>query len=143
MKKLLLGFTAVFALLFLTNCTSMMSSKKDVKKEWMLVEFQNFSKEMMTKNKAMLDLTGKAAPSKFTANMGCNNMFGNSTFSSNGTVKFSEVGMTMMYCDKGMDLETAFGKALPMMTKYSIDGHFLTLSDSDGNKMKFVAADWD
>ena len=130
-------------MLFLTNCSSLMTSKKEVKKEWMLVEFQNFSKEMMTKNKAMLDLTGKDAPSKFTANMGCNNMFGNSTFSSNGMVKFSDVGMTMMYCDKGMDLETAFAKALPMMTKYSIDGHFLTISDEKGNKMKFVAADWD
>ena len=143
MKKFLLGFTAVFALLFLSICTSMLTSKNEVKKEWMLVEFQNFSKEMMTKNKATLDLTGKDAPSKFTANMGCNNMFGNSTFSSNGTVKFSDVGMTMMYCDKGMDLESAFSKALPMMTKYSIEGHFLTLSDSNGNKMKFVAADWD
>ena len=143
MKKLLLGFTAVFALLFLTNCTSMMSSKKDVKKEWMLVEFQNFSKEMMTKNKAMLDLTGKAAPSKFTANMGCNNMFGNSTFSSNGTVKFSAVGSTMMMCDKAMDLESAFAKQLPTMTNYKVDGHYLTLSNSTGQKMKFVAADWD
>ena len=143
MKKFLLGFTAVFALVFLTNCTSMMTSKNEVKKEWMLVEFQNFSKEMMAKNKATLDLTGKDAPAKFTANMGCNNMFGNSNFSSIGTVKFSEVGATMMYCDKGMDLETAFGKALPMMTKFSISGHYLTLSDEKGNKMKFVAADWD
>jgi len=143
MKKLLFGFTAVFALLFLTNCATLMGSTDKVKKEWMLVEFQNFSKEMMTKNKATLNLTGKDAPKKFTANMGCNNMFGNSNFSSNGDVKFSDVGITMMYCDKGMELESAFAKALPMTTKYSIDGHFLIISDDKGNKMKFVAADWD
>jgi heat shock protein HslJ len=29
------------------------------------------------------------------------------------------------------------------MSRYKIEGHFLTLSDEKGNTMKFVAADWD
>lgn len=120
-----------------------MATSENVKKEWMLVEFKDFTKEMMMQNKANLNLGGEVVPGKFSANMGCNGMFGQATFNADGSVKFSEVGMTMMYCDKGMDLESAFSKALPMMTKYSIKGHFLTISDDKGNKMKFVAADWD
>ena len=75
--------------------------------------------------------------------MGCNKMFLTATFYSNGTVKFSDIGSTMMYCEGNMDLETAFAKSLPTMTKYQIDGHHLTLINDKGEKMKFVAADWD
>ena len=42
-----------------------------------------------------------------------------------------------------MDLETAFAKVLPTMTNYKVEGHYLTLSNAAGKKMKFVAADWD
>ena len=53
------------------------------------------------------------------------------------------MGSTMMFCEKSMDLEAAFGKELPLMTNYKVEGHFLTLSNASGMKMKFVAADWD
>lgn len=42
-----------------------------------------------------------------------------------------------------MNLEMAFQKKIETMTTYSIEGHFLTLSDGNGNSIKFVAADWD
>ncbi len=42
-----------------------------------------------------------------------------------------------------MNLENSFQKKIETMTKYSVEGHFLTLSDHQGNTMKFVAADWD
>ena len=98
----------------------------------------------MVKNEAHLNLTTITESSKrFSAKMGCNGMFGEATFIADEKVKFSQLGSTMMYCDQGMDLETAFGKTLPQMTSYKIEGHFLTLSDTAGNIMKFVAADWD
>jgi heat shock protein HslJ len=43
----------------------------------------------------------------------------------------------------GYESGNAFQKKFETMTKYSIEGHFLTLSDDKGNSMKFVAADWD
>jgi heat shock protein HslJ len=49
----------------------------------------------------------------------------------------------MMFCEDKMDLESAFGKALPTMNSYKVEGHYLTLSDENGDEMKFVAADWD
>lgn len=143
MKNIVIGFLAVFAFLFLANCTSQMTNSDPVKKEWMLVEFQNFSKDFMMTNKANMNLTNIKDSGKFSANMGCNNMFGSATFKADGSVNFAQIGSTMMFCDKAMDLESAFGKALPLMTTYKIEGHYLTLSDSKGQKMKFVAADWD
>lgn len=143
MKKVILGFTAIFAILLLANCTTQTKPSEHLNREWMLVEFQNFSKDLMVSNKAHLNLANQKEPGRFSANMGCNNMFGTATFDGKGMVKFSEVGSTMMFCDKAMDLESAFGKALPTMTKYKIEGHFLTLSDNNGKVMKFVAADWD
>lgn len=143
MKKVLFGFVGVFALLFLGNCAATTKAPENTSREWMLVEFQDFSKEMMMTNKAKLDLSSIQVPGKFAAHMGCNNMFGNVSFTSNGSVKFSNVGATMMYCENRMDLEAAFGKELPQMTRYKVEGHYLTLTDPKGNQMKFVAADWD
>lgn len=145
MKKIVLGFAAVFVLLLLANCTTQTRVPEHLKREWMLVEFQNFSKDLMVKNKAHLNLStiNHETPGRFSAKMGCNNMFGQATFNTDGTVKFSGVASTMMYCDKNMELEAAFGKELPNMVKYKIDGHQLTLTDANGKQMKFVAADWD
>ena len=42
-----------------------------------------------------------------------------------------------------MKLEEKFGEDLPNMNRYKIEGHFLTFSNADGDKMKFVVADWD
>jgi heat shock protein HslJ len=143
MKNIVTLFLAVFALLFLANCTSQTTNSENVEREWMLVEFQNFTKDKLVAHKAHLNLTNLKDNGKFTAKMGCNNLFGSATFNAVGTVKFSQIGSTMMFCDQAMDLETAFSKALPMMTNYKIEGHYLTLSDRNGNWMKFVAADWD
>lgn len=144
MKKIVSGFLALFALLILANCSTQKTTTSTmIEREWMLVEFQDFSKEVMVANKANMNLTHVKSTSKFSAKMGCNNMFGTAIFGKNGTVKFSEVGSTMMFCDQAMELEAAFGKALPTMTKYKTEGHYMILSDNNGNAMKFLAADWD
>ncbi len=74
--------------------------------------------------------------------MGCNSMFFTSAFKKGGKVKISGVGSTLKAC-QNMELETAFAQKFDKMTRYSIEGHFLTLSDDSGHSMKFVAADWD
>ena len=143
MKKIISGFIAIFALVLLANCTTQTKVPENIKREWMLVEFQDFTKESMMNNKAHLDLSDQTEPGKFAANMGCNNMFGSASFNTNGTVKFSAIGSTMMMCDKAMDLESAFSNELPTMTNYKVEGHYLTLTNASGKKMRFVAADWD
>jgi len=74
--------------------------------------------------------------------MGCNQMSFVSEFKKGGKVKISNGVSTMKAC-QDMNLETSFQKKFETMTKYSVEGHFLTLTDDNGNSMKFVAADWD
>ena len=112
-----------------------------LKRKWMLVEFQGFTKEELIQKKAYLDLThlDKGGGAK----MGCNSIFFSVKSKNNHRINFSGVGSTMMYCDGNMKLEENFGKLLPTITKYQVKGHFLTLKNKNGQTMKFVAEDWD
>ncbi|UQB68171.1 META domain-containing protein [Epilithonimonas zeae] len=133
-------------MLLLISCNSskkVSESMGNINRKWMLVEYKDFTKAELTKLEANMDLTKRAeAPNQYGAKMGCNGMFFTAELNK-GKAKFSGVGSTMMYCDGRMKLEVLFGKELPTMDQYKIEGHFLTLSNGNGDKMKFVAADWD
>jgi len=132
-------------MLLLISCNSskkMSESMENINRKWMLVEYNDFTKAEVTKLEANIDLTKRAeAPNQYGAKMGCNGMFFTAEFNK-GEAKFSGVGSTMMFCDGKMKLEEKFGKELPNMNRYKIEGHFLTLTDGKST-MKFVAADWD
>ncbi|MDR6921209.1 MULTISPECIES: META domain-containing protein [Chryseobacterium] len=144
MKKILLALFAVLLLGVVINCSSIPEKNPGLQRQWMLISFDKFSKEELMKNKAEVNLTAEMKGGKIHggAYMGCNNMFFTSEFKNGGKVKISGVGSTMKAC-QNMDLESAFIQKFDKMTKYSVEGHFLTLSDENGNSMKFVAADWD
>ena len=112
-----------------------------LKRKWMLVEFQGFTKEELIQKKAYLDLTHLEKGGG--AKMGCNSIFFSVKLKNNHRIHFSGVGSTMMYCEGNMKLEENFGKLLPTITKYQVKGHFLTLKNKNGQTMKFVAEDWD
>jgi len=115
-----------------------------LQRQWMMVSFDHFSKDQLIAHKAEVNLTGKMENGKIqgSAYMGCNQMSFISEFKKGGNVKISKGVSTMKAC-QDMALESAFQSKFDSMTKYSIEGHFLTLSDDKGNSMKFVAADWD
>lgn len=109
-----------------------------------MVAYRHYSKDFLLKTAAQLDLsTTKSPENQYTANMGCNKLFLKAKFYKNGTVEFSDLGGTQMYCEENMELEDMFSKELPTMKNYRIDGHFLYLDNGQGNVMKFIAADWD
>lgn len=143
MKKLVLGLIVILSAMLLTNCTSQPKSTENLKREWMLVEFQDFNKQLLVNNRANINLTSQNKKGEFTAHMGCNNIFGKVQYQSNGTIKFSDIGSTMMFCAENMDLENKFNKSLATITGFEVVGHFLTLRSADGSVMKFVASDWD
>lgn len=144
MKRILVSFFAVLLLGAVVSCSSVPEKNPNLQRQWMLISFGNFPKEELIKNKAEINLTSTIEKGKIKgrAIMGCNNMFFTSEFKTGGKVKISGVGSTLKAC-QNMELETAFGQKFDKMTNYSIEGHFLTLSDDNGNAMKFVAADWD
>lgn len=146
MKKFKIILMGVLASTFMWGCASQdpnNSIAEELQREWMLVSFQNFPKEKLIDYQAKMNLIPSENPNQFSAKMGCNNLFFTSKIINGSKIEFSQVGSTMMFCQDKMDLESAFGKALPSMNFYRIEGHYLTLSDQNGDEMKFVAADWD
>lgn len=144
MKKIIVALFTVLFLGMMINCSSTQVKNPHIQREWMLVSLEGFSKDDLIKSKAEINLTAKSENGKIrgSAYMGCNRMFFTSEFKNNAKVKISGLGSTMMAC-QNMNLETSFQKKFEKMTTYSVEGHFLTLSDNSGNAMKFIAADWD
>ncbi len=144
MKKILFSLFAVLLLGVVLNCSVMSDKNPALQRQWMLVSLDGFSRDQLIANKAEMNLTGNMMKGKIQANayMGCNRMSFVSEFKKGGKVKFSKGVSTMKAC-QDMNLESYFQKKIETMTHYSIEGHFLTLSDDQGNSMKFVAADWD
>lgn len=144
MKKLkLLSLLTLFTV-FIISCATKPIANPDLQREWMLVSFKDFSKEELVKANAKIDLKPTDKPEFFKggAKMGCNSIFFSAELKSKDKITFSNAGSTMMAC-LNMKLETEFLKILPGTKNYSINGHFLTITDENGQVMKFVAADWD
>ncbi len=122
----------------------MPAKNPSLQRQWMLVSLDGFSKDRLIANKAEMNLTANMVDGKIQASayMGCNQMSFVTEFKKGGKVKISKGVSTMKAC-QDMNLETSFQKKIETMTKYSVEGHFLTLTDDNGSSMKFVAADWD
>jgi heat shock protein HslJ len=144
MKKILFTLFAGLFLGLALNCSAVSEKNPYLQRQWMLVSLDGFSKDQLIAHKAEINLTGKMEKGKIqgSAFMGCNQMSFTSEFKSGGKMKVSQGVSTMKACEN-MNLESSFQKKFETMTKYSVEGHFLTLSDNQGNTMKFVAADWD
>lgn len=147
MKNLKIVLSILFTGFLLWSCTSQSVKtkvNKNLQKEWMLVSFEHFSKGDLIKSQAKMNLIPNTEKTnQYSAKMGCNNLFFTAKMMSGDKIEFSQIGSTMMYCEGMMELESAFGKALPTMNSYKISGHYLTLSNGKGNEMKFLTADWD
>ena len=109
-----------------------------------MVSFKNFTKEELVKMKSEINLTSEIKDSKIkgTARMGCNSMFFTAEIRSKNKIEISGIGSTLMACEN-MKLEDEFSQEFKNVKNYKVEGHFLTLTDDQGNQMKFVAADWD
>ncbi len=144
MNKIVLTLLAVLCTVFMSSCSSVITKNPQLHREWMLVSFGNYTRQDLMKHHAKIDLTSRAEEEKITggAYMGCNRMFFSFKCKRNGTLKISGFGSTMMACND-MKLEDEFSQSFKNIVSYSVKGHFLTLTDDQGNAMKFVAADWD
>ncbi|WP_228401627.1 META domain-containing protein [Chryseobacterium sp. PMSZPI] len=144
MKKILLSLFAILLVGSVLSCSAIPEKNPNLQRQWMLVSFDGFSKDQLINHRAEVNLTANIVQGKIqgSAYMGCNQMSFTSEFKKDGRVKISNIVGTMKAC-QDMALETSFQKKFDHMTKYSVEGHFLTLSDDQGNSMKFVAADWD
>lgn len=140
MKKL--TFIILFSIITL-SCNSKKEVKEiptqNINRVWMLTQFENFEKQFLINAKAQLDLT---ASDNALANMGCNGISFKYNLKSNSQIIFTEGIRTEMACGD-MKLEDDFLEILPKISDFIIEGHKLVLTSKDGEKMIFVAQDWD
>ncbi len=106
--------------------------------KWELINYNNGKEAVVgliegTKGNLIFEDT------KFSATAGCNQIFGEFS-TSNGTLSFSQVGSSLMFCtEEGvMDQEAAIIQALNNSTNYQIEGTLLTTRDESGS-MQLVA----
>lgn len=144
MKKITSIFIGFLCLGMLLNCSSAKIKNEKIQRQWMLVSFKDFTKEELVERKAEINLTSEFRDKKIqgSAFMGCNRMFFTAEIKSENKIEISGLGSTLMACEN-MKLEDDFSKEFKKVTKYQVEGHFLTMTDAQGNKMKFVADDWD
>ena len=132
--------SSLFLLIFtITISCSSKKNTQNINRVWMLVEYKDYKKEYFVEQKAFLDMTN---PEKATSKMDCNNL----SFSykiDKSSITFSQGIATRMYCQNNMKLETDFLNEIPSIKNYKVEGHFLTLTSNNGEKMRFVAQDWD
>jgi heat shock protein HslJ len=145
MKIVFKYFTIVVILLLIINCKTKTveptfeNNPEQLKRVWMLVEFQNFKKEELIINEAQMNFTDLK---NTFAKMGCNQISFSIDIKKN-KIKFLNSIRTEMYCEKKMELEDTFLKSLSETYSYIIKGQTLTLFNSKNEKIVFVAQDWD
>jgi heat shock protein HslJ len=145
MKKVFKKLTVLFIFFSIINCKSKTNepvfenNPEQLKRVWMLVEFQNFKKEDLIKNQAQINLTNLKNPSAF---MGCNQI-GFQIEVKQNKLLFKDLIATEMFCAEKMKLENEFSNSLLENYTYTIKGHTLTLLNDKNKKMVFFAQDWD
>lgn len=141
MKHLsILVFIAIFTLSCSSKKNEINSSTQNINRVWMLTEFKDYKKDFLIEKNAFLNLTDKERAS---SKMGCNSLSFNYSIKEERFIEFSQGTATKMYCQESMQLEDDFLKAIQDVKNFTLEGHFLTLTSSSGEKMVFIAQDWD
>ncbi len=125
---------------FSCNCKKNVTETptQNINRIWMLVEFKEYKKEYFVEKKAFLDMTNSE---NVSANMGC--ITQNFSYSiKNNSIKFKEKIRINMKCQE-MKLDIDFANSIIEMNSFSINAHKLTLTSNNGEKMVFIAQDWD
>ncbi|MBR2962168.1 MAG: META domain-containing protein [Alistipes sp.] len=119
---------AAFAILMFTGCCSTCQQRAKnqlplCKTEWHLVQIEGVDKDLKSDSFNIVlnesgHLSGVAA---------CNRLLGTYQTDENKSLRFVNVGSTMMICPENEDLERKFLEVLNVVTHYDIDGDVLML----------------
>ena len=107
-------------------------------RSWKLVEIRGFDKETLIKNNVTLNLEKNGN----IASSGCLTKRVKVKWLSRERIKIQGFYDISKDC-RVSNLDQYFMTTLQNVKFYHLDGHSLTLSSKDGQKIKFVAADWD
>jgi heat shock protein HslJ len=105
--------------------------------DWSLVTFRDFTRGYLQDKQPNLNLKDINYAHAY---LGCNGKGIPYTISSDSTIVFStDITTTYRHCDD-MRLEREFVAVITTITSYKIVGNFLILSNAEGERMVFEAA---
>jgi heat shock protein HslJ len=135
------AFTLLVTFIYIIACNTVKNDDKhqDLKRVWMLTEFGQFDKIELIKKETYLDLT---QPQNAASKMGCNQLSFPYTIKNDKEIGFADGFATKMYC-QDMQLENQFTKKITEVNQYAVEGQKLILTTKNGEKIVFVAQDWD
>jgi heat shock protein HslJ len=140
MKATCKNLLLFLGILLMTNCKTTKTFPENLNRKWMLIELEDFAKNELMRNNANLDLTNK---NHYIAHLGCNEIKMKVEIKNSTRISFSEISRPQKFCENSMKLEESFLSIAPKINQYKVKGHFLSLTTKQGEKIKFVAADWD
>lgn len=135
------AFTLLVTFIYIIACNTVKSddAHQNLKRVWMLTEFNQFNKEELIKKQAFLDLT---QPQNAGSKMGCNQLSFPYTIKNDREIGFTDGFATKTYCPD-MKLEEAFSKSIVTVKTYVVEGQKLILQGDKDLKMVFVEQDFD
>ncbi|WP_136667970.1 META domain-containing protein [Flavobacterium sp. H122] len=135
-------FLLLFAVLVGCNVTTKQPLSNSLKRKWMLVAMEDFSRDTLVKYATYIDLT--SSDNAGSAYMGCNTIGFRYEIYSKDKIKFSDFISTKMYCQQTGKIEDEFSRLIVTMNGFSTqNAHKLVLVNEEGKQLQFVAADWD
>ena len=141
MRKLVVT-SGLFVLCFIIlSCSSQKRLDPKLKRDWKLIEFSNFNKQLLMQYNVGMDLAQKHT----VVYAGCKTQQISFVVKSEKEVKIWVNPNPVESCSEEINgnLRLRLNGFLKGTKEYIVEGHFLTLYNSDGSKIKFVAADWD
>lgn len=130
LKWIKLGFLVTLFIALLTACDGT-PSHPEVGTNWTLTRLTSAGQtlELDLSQPVTLAIGEKG---QISGSAGCNSYGGEFKFKANGSLEAGPVEMTAMWCNSGMEVESAFGHALTVVTRYELSGNSLTLSSQEG-----------
>ncbi|MBN1432351.1 MAG: META domain-containing protein [Methanomicrobiaceae archaeon] len=102
--------------------------------EWTLISYNNGVGELVSVP-ADTEITLKLEEGRAGGNSGCNSYFGDYEMDDMGSLAFGMIGMTEMYCEGRMDMESRYLTLLGETAGYSMSDGVLNLMDTYGNRI--------
>lgn len=141
MRKLVVT-SGLFVLCFIIlSCSSQKRLDPKLKRDWKLIEFSDFNKQLLMQYNVGMDLAQKHT----VVYVGCKSQQISFVVKSEKEVKIWVNPNPVESCSGEINgnLRLKLNGFLKGTKAYLVEGHFLTLYNADGSKIKFVAADWD
>lgn len=144
MKKRICFLFSFIILLVINRCSILPNIESDFAKTWMLVSFQDCSKQELIDKNAKIILSSTKSYNTFAGKLflGCNSFKFKIKFLDKEKVKVYHLKNEQNNCIAGY-FEKDFIKKFNEMNFFSKEGHFLILKTNNGEIIKFLAEDWD